>query len=149
MPTPSIQLLTRRVNNSWPAGITKAEVWPSVCTPLSPSVCTPHQILYSPALKQVNCHILFIQHTVLGLYTSSTSDFRVLMLPAAKSCTTGKSAVDRCDRKKDGLYQHCYSCKKFVKCRDGRLIEKDCAPDKVWDDIEKDCVWWSTTCSWA
>ena len=42
--------ITRRVNNSWPAGLTKAEVSPIVCTPLSPSVCTPHQILYSPAL---------------------------------------------------------------------------------------------------
>ena len=28
----------RRVNNSWPAGLTKAEVSPSVCTPLSLSV---------------------------------------------------------------------------------------------------------------
>ena len=42
MTTPSIQLLT------W---LTKAEVSPSVCTPLSPSLCTPHQILYSAALS--------------------------------------------------------------------------------------------------
>ena len=30
---------------------TKAEVSPSVCTPLSPSLFTPHQILYSPSLN--------------------------------------------------------------------------------------------------
>ena len=37
---------------SYPAGLTKAEVSPSVCTPLSPSLFTPHQILYSPSLTQ-------------------------------------------------------------------------------------------------
>ena len=52
MPTPSILVLPRRVNNSWPAGLTKAEVSPSICTPLSPSLFTPHQILYSPALSE-------------------------------------------------------------------------------------------------
>ena len=42
MPTPSILILPRRVNNSWTVGLTEAEV--------SPSVFTPHQILYSPSL---------------------------------------------------------------------------------------------------
>ena len=49
----AINPLLIAINNSWSAGITKAEVTPSVCTPLSPSLCTPHQILYSPALKLV------------------------------------------------------------------------------------------------
>ena len=71
-----------------------------------------------------------------------------LLLPV-KGCSTGKSGVRKCDHKRDGLYQHCSSCKKFIKCRDGKLIEKDCAPDKVWDDKAKDCVWSSTTCSWV
>ena len=53
MPTPSILILPRRVNNSWPAGFTKAEVSPSVCTPLLPSLFTPHQILYSPSLTHM------------------------------------------------------------------------------------------------
>ena len=35
MPTVYILVLPRRVNNSWPAGITKAEVSPSLFTPLS------------------------------------------------------------------------------------------------------------------
>ena len=43
MPTPSILVLPRRVNNSWPAGLTKAEV--------SPSLFTPHQILYRASLN--------------------------------------------------------------------------------------------------
>ena len=50
MPTPSILVLPRQVNNNWTVGLTKAEVSPSVFTPLSPSVFTPHQILYSPSL---------------------------------------------------------------------------------------------------
>ena len=51
MPTRSILVLPRRDNNSWPAGLTKADVSPSVCTPLSPSLFTPHQFLYSHSLN--------------------------------------------------------------------------------------------------
>ena len=52
----SILILPRRVNNSWTVGLTKAEVSPSVFTPLSPSVFTPHQILYSPSLNNCTVH---------------------------------------------------------------------------------------------
>ena len=46
-----IQILCRRHPFwSYPAGLTTAEVSPSVCTPLPPSLFTPHQILYSPSL---------------------------------------------------------------------------------------------------
>ena len=46
MPTPSIQLLlTRRVNNSWPAGLTIVE-------------CLPSRILYSPKAVKHAWHIL-------------------------------------------------------------------------------------------
>ena len=71
-----------------------------------------------------------------------------LMLPA-RGCPTGKSGVAKCNRKKDGKYQHCSSCKKYVMCRGGKLSERRCALDKVWDDKAKECTWWSTTCSWA
>ena len=54
MPTISILVLPRQVNNSCPAVLTKAEVLPSVCTPLSPSLFTPHQILHSPSLNRRN-----------------------------------------------------------------------------------------------
>ena len=50
MPTVYILVLPRQVNNSWPAGVTKAEVSPSLFTPLLPSLFTPHQILYSAPL---------------------------------------------------------------------------------------------------
>ena len=50
MPTPSVLVLPRRVNNRWPAALTKAEVSPSLFTPLSPSLFTPHQILYMASL---------------------------------------------------------------------------------------------------
>ena len=43
--------LTPPGNNSWPAGVTKAEISPSLFTPLSPSLFTPHQILYSAPLR--------------------------------------------------------------------------------------------------
>ena len=62
MPTVYILVLPRRVNNSWPAGITKAEVSPSLLihttfTPLSPSLFTPHPILYSaPLINVQNTH---------------------------------------------------------------------------------------------
>ena len=50
-----IQILCRRHPFwSYPAGLTKAEVSPSVCTPLSPILFTPQQILYSPALMFSN-----------------------------------------------------------------------------------------------
>ena len=55
MPTPSILIVPRRVNNSWTVGLTKAEVSPSVFTPLSPSIFPPHQILYSPSLSLEKC----------------------------------------------------------------------------------------------
>ena len=42
--------LTPPGNNSWPAGLTKAELSPTVCTPLSPTLFTPHQILYRASL---------------------------------------------------------------------------------------------------
>ena len=49
--------LTPPGNNSWPAGLTKAELLPSVCTPPSPSLFAPHQILYRASLMsgQVWC----------------------------------------------------------------------------------------------
>ena len=53
MPTVYILVLPRRVYNSWHAGIAKAEVSPSLFTPLSPSLLTPHQILYSAPLMDV------------------------------------------------------------------------------------------------
>ena len=46
-----IQILCRRHPFwSYPAGLTIAEVSRSVCTPLSPSLFTPRQIIYSPSL---------------------------------------------------------------------------------------------------
>ena len=64
MPTVYILVLPRRVNNRWPAGITKAEVSPSLLIhttfkPLSSSLFTPHQILYSaPLMWSTYTHIL-------------------------------------------------------------------------------------------
>ena len=49
MATPSILVLPRRVNNSWPAGLTKPEVSTNLLTPLSPSLF-PHQLLYRASL---------------------------------------------------------------------------------------------------
>ena len=50
---------------SYPAGLTKADVSPSVCTPLSPSLFTPHQIIYSPALR---LHSLINIHHQFGVF---------------------------------------------------------------------------------
>ena len=38
--------------HSGPVGLTKAEVSPSTCTRLSPSLFTPHQIIYSPLIAE-------------------------------------------------------------------------------------------------
>ena len=48
---PAGDLAPRRFNNSWPAGLTKAEVSPSLFTQLSPSLFPPHQILYRASLN--------------------------------------------------------------------------------------------------
>ena len=42
-----------RFNNSWLAVLTKAEVSPSLFTPLSPSLFTRHQILYRASLMHI------------------------------------------------------------------------------------------------
>ena len=42
---------------SYPAGLTIAEVSPSLFTPLSPSLFTPHQILYSASLNSSNLSV--------------------------------------------------------------------------------------------
>ena len=63
-----------------------AEVWPSVCTPLSPSLFTPHQILYSPALSMSLNHVtnpLCIQfwtiqsHPYFKLY-----NYKIVLIPS-------------------------------------------------------------------
>ena len=91
MPTPSILVIPGRVNNNWPAGLTKAEVSPSVCTPHSPSLFTQHQIIYSPSLNRFarctlsnrklnpavwhhfKCYISFwyLQPTTAGTYSAT------------------------------------------------------------------------------
>ena len=45
--------LTPPGNNSWPAGLTKGELSPSVCTPPSLSLFAPHQILYRASLSSI------------------------------------------------------------------------------------------------
>ena len=85
---------------------------------------------------------------LMAFHVASGWTIFCLLLPA-RGCSTGKSGVAKCNRKKDGKYQHCSSCKKYVRCRGGKLSEKKCPLDKVWDDKAKECTWWSTTCSWA
>ena len=77
MPTTSIQLLTPlliAINNSSPAGLTNAEVSPSVCTPLLPSLCTPHQILYSLALS--GGHLTLTSIIQLHIYVQPYGQFQ-------------------------------------------------------------------------
>ncbi|KAK2189966.1 hypothetical protein NP493_92g03000 [Ridgeia piscesae] len=72
----------------------------------------------------------------------------VSAVTASRLCPTGPCAVLNCEGRPDGLYQHCTSCKKYIRCHRGRCIEECCPRDKVWDDNEKCCDWWSYTCSW-
>ena len=74
MPTPSILILPRRVNNSWTVGLTKAEVLPSVFTQLSPSVFTPHQILNSRLFNKNLTVVTFALATSLILHQIQTID---------------------------------------------------------------------------
>ena len=72
-----IQILCRRHPFwSYPAWLTKAAVSLSVCTPLSPSLFTPHQILYSPSLTEVG--------VILGVFSFFVLDLQLvycLLLP--------------------------------------------------------------------
>ena len=60
MPPPSILVLPRRVNNSWPTVLTKAEVSASLFTPLSPSLFTPQQILHRASLTFDMAYLLVV-----------------------------------------------------------------------------------------
>ena len=93
MPTPSILVSPRRVNNSWPAWLTTAEESPSVCTPLSLHLFTPHQILYSPSLSSMD------PRRVYGSYVKSLW-------------------LHTCLRRELGLSTSCKSCLSFrSRCR--------------------------------
>ena len=57
--------LTAPGNNSRTAGLTKAELSPSVCAPLSPSLFAPHQILYRVSLsRRKKCFKCVIIHNI-------------------------------------------------------------------------------------
>ena len=60
--------LTPPGNNSRPAGLTQSELSPSVCTPLSPSLFAPNQIIYRASLKSLDGLDIIRQDT--GLHVS-------------------------------------------------------------------------------
>ena len=72
-----IQILYRRHPFwSYPAGLTQAEVPPSVCTPQSPSLFTTQQILYSPSLTY-----LFAPNLSLAYFAESNVGTGIFIQP--------------------------------------------------------------------
>merc|ERR1719414_2378965 len=65
---------------------------------------------------------------------------------ATPSGQASSTCVSSCRGKKDGDYQHCEDCDKFVKCANGYLWEIECPDGLVWDQSIKQCTWESTTC---
>jgi hypothetical protein len=47
----------------------------------------------------------------------------------------------------DGDYQSCYGCTVYATCAGGVLYDnRPCETNYVWDDITKDCLYYSTIC---
>ena len=65
MPTASILVLSRRVNNSWPAGLTKAELSPSMHTTIAESIRTAPNSIQG----------LFNRECPLEMFNRSYNDF--------------------------------------------------------------------------
>merc|ERR1719244_1062135 len=61
---------------------------------------------------------------------------------------TGPSCILTCQGKPDGDYQSCTGCMHYASCANGVMFDKrPCALiNTYWDDIEKECIYQSTTC---
>ncbi|KAK3591081.1 hypothetical protein CHS0354_005478 [Potamilus streckersoni] len=59
-------------------------------------------------------------------------------------CST--RCVDSCVGVRDGDYQNCRDCHKFVSCSNGYKYDMPCPSNLVWDDNVKRCEWKSNTC---
>uniref|UniRef100_A0A8W8ILH2 Chitin-binding type-2 domain-containing protein n=1 Tax=Magallana gigas TaxID=29159 RepID=A0A8W8ILH2_MAGGI len=60
-------------------------------------------------------------------------------------CTA--ACVNSCRELVDGNYQSCQTCEGYVSCIDKELYSRSCPGQLVWDDRERKCAEFSTTCS--
>ena len=60
--------------------------------------------------------------------------------------STGDDCLNSCSGKKDGLYQSCATCTKYINCTESVLTEVACTTDMEWDNKEQKCLSESTTC---
>ena len=129
MPRVYILVWPRRVNNSWAAGITKAEVSPSLFTPLShhylsPSLFTPHQLLYSTPLKG---HCIEFKYYADGIHSGLTP-------PGNNSWPAGVTQPEVSSSLFTPLSHH-YRCRYFV-------IKRYYGPSIRSVTSSYKCYWW-------
>lgn len=55
--------------------------------------------------------------------------------------------MNSCREWVDGNYQSCQTCKGYVSCIAKELYSRSCPDELVWDDRERQCAKYSTTCS--
>ncbi|KAK2156718.1 hypothetical protein NP493_1948g00014 [Ridgeia piscesae] len=61
-------------------------------------------------------------------------------------CPTGYHGISSCAGKRNGDYQDCFRCDRYVTCSNGIRYERPCPCPLVWDDHAKRCLWTSNTC---
>ena len=59
----------------------------------------------------------------------------------------GSDCVANCRHMSNGDYQSCKTCEGYVTCAYGRLYDRPCPANLLWDDERKRCGWESRTCN--
>ncbi|KAL3884584.1 hypothetical protein ACJMK2_024716 [Sinanodonta woodiana] len=83
-------------------------------------------------------------------YTSATcnvtSPLRNILIPTRQEFSSYLH-IESCVRQRDGNYQHCSNCHKYVACSNERDYIMPCPSNLVWHDANKTCEWTSSTCN--
>lgn len=66
---------------------------------------------------------------------------------SSTTCQAPHACVSSCDGLQTGEYQSCQGCDVYLTCNNGVMLDKrPCPPGLLWNDVNKRCEEFSTTC---